>query len=46
MINKDFVYEWPPNLYWVNRRTWELYEDKNDNELVVGIYDWWSIIFN
>lgn len=46
MINKDFVYEWPPNLHRVNRRTWELYEDKNDDEMVVGICDWWNIIFN
>ena len=45
MINKDFTYDWLPNLHRVNRKTWELSQDKN-NELIIGVYDCWDIVFS
>ena len=45
MINKNFIYEWEPNLHWCNRKTGELYNDKIKNKYTVWLYDSWNIKF-
>lgn len=45
MINKDFIYEWEPNLRWCNHKTGELYNDKIKNKYTVWLYDSWNINF-
>lgn len=45
MIEREFIYEWEPRLYWCNRKTGELYNDKVNNKYTVWIYDSWKVKF-